>query len=122
MSIAPILISTEAKIYETCISFTTSDDKILNPIKCNKEIIGNIIDQVLLINEDEEVIVRTDWENGRYSPTPTIIEAAMALYAGHSVADISRSDASAINLSETSNTIAEIIQNQKMNNTNLYAF
>ena len=113
VSIAPILISTEAKIYETCISFTTSDDKILNPIKCNKEIIGNIIDQVLLINEDEEVIVRTDWENGRYSPTPTIIEAAMALYAGHSVSDISRSDASAINLSVTSDTIAAIIQKSK---------
>ena len=44
-------------------------------------------------------IVADEWEQGRYCPTPTIIEAATALYNGHSVADISRSDASAINLS-----------------------
>jgi len=111
--IAPILISTEANISETFISFTTSEDKILTPVKCNKEIIGNVIDQVLLINEDEESIIKTVWENGRYSPTPTIIEAAMALYAGHSVSEISRSDASAINLSITSNAIATIIQKSK---------
>lgn len=49
------------------------------------------------------------WERGRYHPTPTIIEAATALYHRHSVAEISRSDAAAINLSRTSNTISDII-------------
>ena len=34
------------------------------------------------------------WRSGRYSPTPTIMEAALVLYRSHSVADISRSDAS----------------------------
>jgi hypothetical protein len=111
--IAPILISTEANNSETFISFTIFEDKILTPIKCNKEIIGNVIDQVLLIDEDEESIIKTDWENGRYSPTPTIIEAAMALYAGHSVSEISRSDASAINLSLTSDAVKAIIQKSK---------
>jgi hypothetical protein len=38
----------------------------------------------------------------------------MALYNGHSVADISRSDASAINLSSTSDTISTIIENSKI--------
>ena len=37
----------------------------------------------------------------------------MALYAGHSVSEISRSDASAINLSITSDAIAAIIQKSK---------
>src|SRR5664280_1731391 len=58
--IAPILISTEAQIFDTHIPFTTSEDKILNPVKCNKEIIVKVIDQVLLINEDEEDIIKTD--------------------------------------------------------------
>jgi len=49
------------------------------------------------------------WELGRYCSTPTIIEAAMALYNEHSVSEISRNDASAINLSETSDAISEII-------------
>ena len=58
-------------------------------------------------------MIQTQWENGRYRPTPTIIEAAMALYNGHSVSEISRSDASAINLSETSDAISEIIRFSK---------
>lgn len=32
--------------------------------------------------------------NSVYTPTPTIIEAAQALYMGHSVEDISRNDVS----------------------------
>jgi len=50
------------------------------------------------------------WERGRYQPTPTIIEAALALYNGHSVSEISRSDASAINLSSTSDAVSNIIE------------
>ena len=111
--IAPILISTEAKISETYISLMASDDKILNPVKCNKELIGSVINQILIINQGVDAINKIVWENGRYSPTPTIIEAAMALFAGHSVSEISRSDASAINLSVTSDAIAAIIQKSK---------
>lgn len=53
------------------------------------------------------------WASARYKPTPTIIEAAMSLYAGHNVADISRSDAGAINLTTTAQTVADIIENAK---------
>jgi len=35
------------------------------------------------------------WVNSIYKPTPTIIEAAQALYEGHSVKEISRSDSGA---------------------------
>ena len=111
--IVPVLISTEAKLAETLISFTAFDDKLLSPIKCNKDLLGNVINEVLRFYEDGKVIDKAVWENGRYSPTPTIIEAAIALYSGHSVSEISRSDASAINLSTTSDEIATIIQNSK---------
>lgn len=111
--IAPVLISTEATLSETLISYTPYDDKLLSPIKCNKDLIRNVIDKVLLINEQTDVITKAEWEKGRYSPTPNIIEAAIALYSGHSVAEISRSDASAINLSTTSDEIASIIENSK---------
>ncbi len=55
------------------------------------------------------------WEAGRYNPTPTIVEAAQALYAGHGVADISRSDAAAINLSQTSHRVSGIIAEARQN-------
>jgi hypothetical protein len=44
------------------------------------------------------------WVTSRYKPTPTIIEAAQALYRGHRVDEITRSDAGAINLSQTAAT------------------
>ena len=49
------------------------------------------------------------WGTGSYSPTPTIIEAARALYARHTVHDITRSDAGAVNLAATSDSIEKII-------------
>ena len=40
-------------------------------------------------------------ENSEYMPTPTIVEAAQALYSNHNVNDITRSDAGARNLTKT---------------------
>lgn len=53
------------------------------------------------------------WEASGYQPTPTIIEAAQALYRNHNVLEISRSDAGAKNLHATSGRIAEIIERSK---------
>ena len=110
--IAPILIATKAKNVLTTISMTPHNDKLLFPIKCNSEMLNQVIADVLRFTEGN-VIDPTEWEAGRYRPTPTIIEAAMALYNGHSVSEISRSDASAINLSDTSDTVSEIIRLSK---------
>ena len=110
--IAPVLIATKAKSTIPFVSATPQNDKLLFPIKCNVELLGQVIEDVLLFTEGN-AIDPTQWEHGRYCPTPTIIEAAMALYNGHSVSEISRSDASAINLSETSDAISEIIRSSK---------
>lgn len=110
--IAPILIATKAKTVTATISTTPHNDRLLFPIKCDGELLGRVIADVLLFAEGE-TIDPFQWELGRYQPTPTIVEAAMALYNGHSVSDISRNDASAINLSKTSNAISEIIRFSK---------
>ncbi|HWR01259.1 MAG TPA: DUF2075 domain-containing protein [Chlorobaculum sp.] len=54
-----------------------------------------------------------EWAKAPYCPTPTIIEAARALYAGHGVAEISRNDAGAINLTQTSEQLFQIIDRTK---------
>src|SRR5262249_45885707 len=74
--------------------------------------LGQLIDDVLRITSGEP-IDPGKWERGRYCPSPTIIEAAKALYRGHSVSELSRSDASAINLSVTSQAISEIVRQTK---------
>jgi len=110
--IAPVLVATKAKVDNVIISKTGHNDNLLAPIKCNEEILNQVISNVLLFSDDDAINVK-QWETGRYQPTPNIIEAAMALYNGHSVYEISRSDAGAINLGRTSDVISEIIQFSK---------
>ena len=110
--IAPILIATKAKTISATVSTTPHNDKLLSPIKCNEELLSQVIADVLQFVDGNE-INPSQWESGRYQPTPNIIEAAMALYNGHSVTEISRSDASAINLSQTSDAVSEIIRSSK---------
>ncbi len=119
--IAPVLIATEAKSIDPVISLTPQNDKLFSPIKCNVELLPEVIKSVLTLS-DGCAIGRQSWENGRYCPTPTIIEAAMALYNGHSVEEISRSDASAINLSKTSEAISFIIRHSKKNSQKSICF
>ena len=110
--IAPILICTKAKPICYQVALTAHNDKLLFPIKSNTDLLGEVIGEVLKIIEGQD-INQVEWESGRYCPTPTIIEAAMALYGNHSVADISRRDASAVNLRQTSKTVCDIIQESK---------
>ncbi len=107
--VVPILISTNTQEVPCSIASTHQDERFLLTIRCNGEMLKEIIPAVLSFVEGEP-IDPLFWESGRYSPTPTIVEAAMALYRGHSVSEISRSDASATNLSQTSDLLTEIIQ------------
>lgn len=110
--VAPILVATGAKSDLPLVALTPHNDKLLAPIKANADTLGEVIMRVLDFAEGEKIDWRV-WRTGRYSPTPTIMEAALALYRRHAVAEISRSDASAINLSQTSDTISRIIENSK---------
>ncbi len=112
--IAPILIATDAKNIDYNIVATSHNDNLLFPIKTNCDLLKDVIENIIFFADGENIDSDT-WVKGKYSPTPTIIEAAMALYNNHSVAEISRSDASAINLSETSNAVSDIIDKAKSN-------
>ncbi len=50
------------------------------------------------------------WIEAPYRPTPTIIEAAQALYSRHTVEAISRNDAGAKNLTTTSRAVESVIE------------
>lgn len=119
--IAPILVCTEAECPERLIVQTVHKDGLLLPIKSNVETLRETIDAVLQSNS-QSVLDIDNWDAGRYSPTPTIIEAAMALYNEHSVAEISRSDASAKNLRDTSSTVSQLIDRAKANREKIICF
>lgn len=112
--IAPVLIATNAVNSLPIFSVSPQNDKVLVPTKSGIAELGQIISDVLTFVTGSEINVDI-WESGRYCPTPTIIEAAIALYNSHSVSEITRSDASAKNLSETSESISRIIKSSKEN-------
>ncbi|MCL2549891.1 MAG: DUF2075 domain-containing protein, partial [Methanimicrococcus sp.] len=76
----------------------------------------------LLFFSDEPQINVTDYVNGGYLPTPTIIEAAISLYTTHSVENITRSDADAKNLTVTTKKISEIIEKAKTEKKKIICF
>jgi len=110
--LVPILVATKGK--DKMLSYGLLKDGIYNPLLCNSNNIKAAIDFVLS-KEKRINFEPLDWLNASYAPTPTIIEAAQALYKGHNVAEISRNDASAINLAKTSEAIKEIIEYSKLN-------
>lgn len=117
--IVPISIPTEASDSSNSICFM--DDKIAETILCNKNNIGANITAVLDMVRDSDISM-DEWVNSRYAPTPTIIEAAQAMYRNHSVEDISRNDAGAQNLSATTAAISSIIDDCKANHKKAICF
>ena len=119
-AIVPVLVATEAEDCEPLIE--SYPDRVFHPIKSNQ---NNFVSHIKLIaahiNEEKD-LNPVDWMESIYKPTPTIIEAAQALYKGHNVKEISRSDSGTINLGATSDTIAEIIDSSKTNNRKSICF
>lgn len=108
--LVPILVATRAPEF----AFECSEMKpgILEVIRCNQNNIAGAIEFVLA-RKRAEYLDADAWIRSPYSPTPTIIEAAQALYRGHDVSDISRNDASAVNLNQTTAAINNIIEKSK---------
>ena len=62
------------------------------------------------------------WANAKYMPTPTIIEAAQALYAKHKVEDISRSEAGGKNIEVTSKELEKLIHQAREQKKKIICF
>ncbi|MEY3394153.1 MAG: hypothetical protein RL346_389 [Verrucomicrobiota bacterium] len=119
--IAPILIATDAVHLPPTIQIQSARDNLLEPLAANAVSLRDTIDQVIGFSDGEQIDAQA-WAAGRYSPTPTILEAARALYNGHGVEAISRSDATATNLSTTSECIENIIQSCMRNGRKAICF
>ena len=116
--LVPIMVSTGAE----ALPFEVNEiNHIIEPLKCNAH---NICDAIITIAQQfsEPAFDYVAWENAQYLPTPTIVEAAQALYRGHNVHDITRSDAGAENLTVTTEEINRIIEYSKQNNRKSICF
>lgn len=109
--LVPIIVSTKAPRYHNTLNIC---DRIIEPIRCNAQNLGVSIEYIAK-QYQEPAFDYIEWENSEYFPTPTIVEAAQALYRGHNVHDITRSDAGAENLTVTTDEINRIIEHSKSN-------
>lgn len=114
----PVLVSTKAEAEENTF---LSTGNLFEPLKANQENLSQVISLSLAQSNGRQINI-IDWENSIYKPTPTIIEAAQALYKGHNVKEISRHDAGAINLSKTTNCINRVIEKAKAKNKKSICF
>lgn len=108
--IVPILICTKAD--ENSQPLSIDADGLFQPVCTNGSSLPKLISAAKYRAQGVEIDPNV-WINSVYLPTPTIIEAAQALYRGHRVEDISRNDAGAINLGVTARAISTIIEYSK---------
>ncbi|WP_430460433.1 DUF2075 domain-containing protein [Thalassolituus sp. LLYu03] len=113
--IVPILVATSAK--KSDFSLDVDDQLVAGIVESSGENIGRII-EAALVKFDPLSSSTSDynaWINSSYKPSPTIIQAAQALYANHRVEEISRTEAGVENLSVTTKKIQEIIHQTRIN-------
>jgi hypothetical protein len=108
--IAPVLIATASRHVTPIVCTTPQNDKLLTAIRSTVPLLNQVLDEVLAFASHELDIEPDVWERGRYCPTPTIIEAALALYKGHSVDDITRHEAAKPDITLTTESVDDIIR------------
>lgn len=118
--IVPILLATHAEAAPLEIP-DWDHDRLAKPLKSSTDDLAALIGQLSHQHADTE-IETSDWLAGRYRPTPTIVEAAQALYRGHNVEEISRSEAGAQNLTCTADYVAQAIETAKRDHRKIICF
>ena len=113
--IVPILVATESSSYSTMVTVSHYDDGIYEPLMTNAEGLPKVFEMVLRheVSMDSEAVALVDWVRSRYAPTPTIIEAASALYSRHSVEEITRHEAEGEQLDRTTDYVLKVIHETK---------
>ncbi len=112
--IVPILIATRYNRDSTNIQMSVYDDKVVNPLVTGE---NGVLDLITKVTDKfpEEPPICNEWIISPYAPTPTIVEAAKALYENHSVEDITRHEADKVSTDATIKYILDVIEKSKNN-------
>lgn len=118
--IVPILVATRYQHPDSALG-APHRDNVFPPVRSDSAGLARII-RLALKNLSGIAINPISWINAPYLPTPTIIEAAQALYSRHSVEAISRHDAGAKNLEITSKRIDCLVEDARLNGRKIIIF
>ena len=120
--IVPILIPTKHNSSTTDFQPSVYDDQIYNPLISGAEHLQQLISDILIHSKATSAEAIDNWIISPYTPTPTIIEAARALYENHSVEDITRHEADKVYTDRTINYILQVIEQSKAQNKKSICF
>jgi hypothetical protein len=119
-SIVPILLATAATASPP-LELRADEDEVYRPVSVHPGGFRAVVDLGLRTIRGE-ALDREQWVLAPYYPTPTIVEAARALYAQHSVEAIARHDAGAQNLHTTSRRVEELVDDSRVQQHKLICF
>lgn len=114
--IVPILVATEAPDAACSLEidgFSYYDDRVYYPLFANSRTLLPLLNRILETEGDQSPIDAHEWLYSRYNPTPTIIQAASALYMNHSVEDITKHEADKAGIDTCTKLILDIIRKSK---------
>jgi len=120
-AIVPILFAPLAPTIKN--SLISNPNSVSQCLLANEKNLTEVLLDAYTINHSKKILIDPDkWENSEYKPTPTIVQAAKALFAGQKVEDISNSGADSINLTLTSGYIIDIINDARTNRKKVVCF
>lgn len=120
--IIPILVAPKAPTQKCTFILHHYEDNVYLPMSSNAELLGSYIAQTLKklnIKPDFDYDRDMRWAKSGYEPTPTIVEAAIALFNHQNVEDITKHEA---NLDKASQTIDRIIDYSSKNHRKSICF
>lgn len=117
--IVPILVCTNAAASPPV--FQCSTDLVYDTIRLSAQGLEDAVRQACA-HISAPKLDASAWISAPYRPTPTIVEAAQALYCNHSVAEISRSDAAATNLTATATAVDRIVRDAEQHRRKTICF
>lgn len=121
LTVIPVVVATDARGQPSPSIASIGEGDVPEPLLATSSSLNALLESVRGLRHGP-ALDPAAWECGNYSPTPTIIEAALALYKHHSVEEISRSDAAATNLTSTSEIIEGIVKTSRETNSKSICF
>lgn len=118
--IVPILCAQHAPAVSQAITVT---DGVASLILANSEtLIAGLRAVQVLTDPATPALDGAGFDFSAYRPTPTIVEAAQALYAGHAISDIGRGDAADEELQRAADTLRTIASEAEANRKKVVCF
>ena len=119
--LAPLLVTSSASNRQGGPYLDAIDPKLTRTAVVAPTTLGEAMAAILELTTGD-IIDALEWQGGIYEPTPSIVEAARALYRGHKVEEITRTTAGAACLTTTTKTLLDVIKYARQNNQKAICF